>query len=133
VIVLTVYAEDQYAVRAVKEGAAGFLTKETAPERLIDAVRRCAAGGRYVTPEVAEQLASCVAAELPQLPHQLLSNRELQILELLAGGKTVGEIARTLHRSVKTISTHRARLLAKMKLKNNAELTHYAVRNGLLE
>jgi two-component system invasion response regulator UvrY len=132
VIILTIYPEDQYAIRAVRSGAAGFLTKETAPERLIEAVRRVARGGRYVTAEVAEHLASYIASDEPAVPHHALSNRELQVLEMLAGGQTVGEIARTLHLSVKTVSTHRARLLAKMHMRTNAELTHYAVKNALV-
>jgi DNA-binding NarL/FixJ family response regulator len=132
VIILTMYPEDQYAVRAIRSGAQGFLTKETAPERLVEAVRTVARGGRYVTPTVAQLLAAHVATDSAEAPHKALSNRELQIFELIASGKTVGEIARSLHLSVKTISTHRARLLAKMSMKTNAELTHYAVKNGLV-
>jgi DNA-binding NarL/FixJ family response regulator len=131
VVVLTMYPEDQYAVRAIRSGAAGFLTKETAPDRLVDAVRTCARGARYLTPAVAEQLAASVAADLPEAPHRSLSNREMQILELIAEGKTVGEIAKVLHRSVKTISTHRARMLVKMGMRTNAELTHYVLANKL--
>ena len=132
VIILSMHPEDQYAVRAIRAGAMGFLNKEAAPDRLLDAVRHAAAGKRYLTPKVAEELAAQVATDAPELPHTLLSNRELEILELIGSGKTVGEIARKLHRSVKTISTHRTRLLAKMKMKTNAELTHYAVTHGLL-
>jgi two-component system invasion response regulator UvrY len=132
VLVLTFFTDEQCAVSAVRAGAAGFLTKGSAPERLLEAIRKCAGGGRYVTPEVAEQLASFVASDRPGAPHSTLSNRELQIFEALAGGKTVSEIARELHLSVKTISTHRARLLAKMHMRTNAELTRYAVKNALV-
>ncbi|MBK7860641.1 MAG: response regulator transcription factor [Archangiaceae bacterium] len=132
VIVLTVYSEDQYAVRALKSGAAGFLSKETAPELLIEAVRKVVAGGRWVSPGLAERLASAIADPRTGLPHESLSNRELEVLTLIASGKTVGQIAQQLHRSVKTISTHRARLLAKMKMKTNAELTHYAIKLKLV-
>ncbi len=133
VIILTISPESHYAIRAVRTGASGFLTKELAPERLIDAVRKVAVGGRYLTPSVAEQLAAHVAQGEPDAPHRLLSNRELQVLQLLGSGKTVSEIARGLNLSVKTISTHRARLLAKMGMKTTAELTHYAVKSGLVQ
>jgi DNA-binding NarL/FixJ family response regulator len=133
VLILTVYSEDQYALRAVRAGAAGFLNKESAPEKLIDAVRKLAAGGRYVTPALAERLATFVAEKHEGAPHEKLSNREFEILKLIASGKTVGEIARELALSVKTVSTHRTRILGKMNAKTNAELTHYAVRNKLVE
>jgi DNA-binding NarL/FixJ family response regulator len=132
VLILTVYSEDQYAVRAVRAGAAGFLTKESAPERLIEAVRKVASGGRYVSAELAEKLALIVASKHAGAPHESLSDREFQILTLIASGKTVSEIARTLSLSVKTISTHRTRILGKMNMSSNAELTHYAVKNGLV-
>lgn len=133
VLILTVYSEEQYALRAVKAGASGFLTKESAPENLIDAVRKLAGGGRYVTPALAERLATFVATKHDGAPHEKLSNREFEILKLIASGKTVGEIARELSLSVKTVSTHRTRILGKMDAKTNAELTHYAVKNGLVE
>lgn len=133
VLILTVHSEQQYAVRAIKAGAAGFLTKESAPEQLIDAVRKIAAGGRYVSAELAETLASLLAGEAPGQPHERLSDREFEILKLLGSGKTVSQIAQKLALSVKTVSTHRTRLLRKMNMKTNAELTHYAVRNGLVE
>jgi DNA-binding NarL/FixJ family response regulator len=133
VLILTVYSEDQYAVRAIRAGAAGFLTKEAAPERLVEAVRKIASGGRYVSPEVAEKLASFVSANDHSPPHERLSNREFEILKMIASGKTVSQIADTLVLSVKTVSTHRTRMLKKMGMKTNAELTHYAVRNGLVE
>jgi two-component system, NarL family, invasion response regulator UvrY len=132
VLILTVHSEQQYAIRAIKAGAAGFLTKESAPEKLIDAVRKIAGGGRYVSPELAEALASALAGDAPGHPHALLSDREFEILKLLASGKTVSQVAQDLALSVKTVSTHRTRLLKKMHMKTNAELTHYAVRNGLV-
>jgi two-component system, NarL family, invasion response regulator UvrY len=133
VLVLTVYPEEQYAVRAIRAGAAGFLTKESAPERLIDAVRKIAAGGRYVSAELGETLASLVAGEAQGMPHERLSNREFEIFKMLASGKTVSEVALELSLSVKTVSTHRTRLLKKMEMRTNAELTHYAMRNKLVE
>jgi two-component system, NarL family, invasion response regulator UvrY len=133
VLILTVYSEEQYALRAVKAGAAGFLTKESAPENLIEAVRKVASGGRYVTAALAERLATFVAAKHEGAPHERLSNREFEIMKLIASGKSVGEIARELSLSVKTVSTHRTRILGKMEAKTNAELTHYAVKNKLVE
>lgn len=132
VLILTVYSEKQYAIRAIRAGAAGFLTKEAVPERLIDAIRRIAGGGRYISNEVAEQLASMLAGEVSGEPHERLSDRELEILRMLASGKTVSEVARDLSLSVKTVSTHRTRILKKMEMRTNAELTHYAIRAGLV-
>ena len=133
VLILTVYSEEQYAVRAIKAGAAGFLTKESAPDRLVDAVHKLASGGRYVTPEVAEALASIVAGEGTGLPHERLSDREFEVLRMLASGKTVSQVAQELSLSVKTVSTHRTRILHKMNMKTNAELTHYALKNQLVD
>jgi two-component system invasion response regulator UvrY len=133
VLVLTVFSEEQYAVRAIKAGAAGFLTKETAPERLIEAVRKVAAGGRYVSAELAEALASLLAGEGKGMAHERLSDREFEVLKMLASGRTVSQVAQDLGLSVKTVSTHRMRILKKMNMKTNAELTHYAVRNGLVQ
>ncbi len=133
VLVLTVHPEDQYAVRCIKAGAAGFLTKESAPDKLIDAVRKVASGGRWVSPELAETLASVLAGESKGAPHERLSDREFEIFRMLASGKTVSQIAQELSLSVKTVSTHRVRILRKMEMTNNAELTHYAVRNHLVE
>lgn len=132
VLILTVHSEDQYAVRAIRAGAAGFLTKESAPERLIEAVRKVASGGRYVSAELAETLASVLAGENRGAPHERLSDREFEILKMLASGKTVSEVARDLTLSVKTVSTHRTRILKKMSMKTNAELTAYAIRSGLV-
>jgi DNA-binding NarL/FixJ family response regulator len=132
VLILTVYSEEQYAVRAIRAGAAGFLTKESAPEKLIEAVRKVAGGGRWVSGELAETLASVLAGESGGAPHELLSDREFEILKMLASGKTVSEVAHELSLSVKTVSTHRTRILKKMNMRTNAELTHYAVRSGLV-
>jgi DNA-binding NarL/FixJ family response regulator len=133
VLILTVHSEEQYAVRALKSGASGFLTKESAPEKLVDAVRCISSGRRFITAEVADKLASSVARSGEGPPHDALSDREFQILKMIASGKTVSEIGRELSLSVKTISTHRTRILKKMSLKTNSELTHYAIRNGLVE
>lgn len=133
VLVLTVHPEDQYAVRCIKAGAAGFLTKESAPDKLIEAVRKVASGGRWVSPELAETLASVLAGESKGAPHERLSDREFEIFRMLASGKTVSQVAQELALSVKTVSTHRTRILRKMEMTNNAELTHYAVRNHLVE
>jgi DNA-binding NarL/FixJ family response regulator len=133
VLVLTVYPEEQYAVRAIKAGAAGFLTKESAPEKLIEAVRKIASGGRYVSPELAETLASLLAGEANGPPHERLSDREFEVFRSLASGKTVSQIAQELTLSVKTVSTHRTRILKKMDMHNNAELTHYAVKSRLID
>ncbi len=133
VLILTAYPEDQYAVRAIRAGASGFLTKESAPERLIEAVRKVAGGGRYVSAELAETLASVLAGEAKGAPHERLSDREFEIFKMLSSGKTVSEVAVELALSVKTVSTHRARILKKMEMRTNAELTHYAMRNRLVE
>ncbi|HMJ14342.1 MAG TPA: response regulator transcription factor [Polyangiaceae bacterium] len=132
VLILTVHPEEQYAVRAIKAGAAGFLNKESAPEKLTTAIRKIAGGGRYISAELAETLASLLAGESGGQPHEQLSDREFEILKLLASGKTVSEVAQLLALSVKTISTHRTRILKKMNMKTNAELTSYAVRHGLV-
>ena len=133
VLVLTVYPEEQYAVRAIRAGAAGFLTKESAPEKLIEAVRKVAGGGKYVSLELAETLASVVAGETGSAPHERLSDREFEVFKLLARGKTVTQVAQDLGLSVKTVSTHRTRLMRKMEMKTNAELTHYAVKKQIVD
>ncbi len=132
VLILTMYPEDQYAVRTVKAGAAGYLTKQSVPQELITAIRTIHGGKKYITPAVAEKLADEVTHETGKLPHELLSDREYQIFILIAGGKSVGIIADELHLSVKTVSTHRARILGKMEMKNNSELTHYAFQQKLV-
>ncbi len=130
-LVLSMHPEDQYAVRALKMGAAGYLTKETAPEELVAAIRKVISGGRYVSPSLAERLAIGLTTDVER-PHESLSEREYQVLCLIGSGKSVSEIATELSLSVKTVSTYRARILEKMNMKNNAELTHYAIRNGLV-
>ena len=133
VLMLSMHRETQYAVRALKSGAAGYLNKQSAPDLLVDAIRLVASGKKYISAEVAQELASEVSGERVGLPHEALSNREYQTLCMIASGQTVTAIADKLALSVKTISMYRARLLKKMQLKNNAELTHYAFKNGLLD
>ncbi len=132
-LVLSMHPEDQFGVRALRAGAAGYLTKQAAPERLIEAVHRVASGKRFITPELAELLAANVGSDGASAPHQTLSDREFQVLRLIASGRTLSEIAHALALSPKTVSVYRARLLEKMKLSNNAELTHYAIKNGLVD
>ena len=133
VLILTVYSEEQYALRALKSGAAGYLTKETVPEKLVEAVKKVVQGGRYITPTLAERLASMVRTGFEGAPHDLLSEREFRVFRQISVGKSVTEIADEMHLSVKTVSTYRARALEKLGLKSNAELTQYAIRNGLVE
>jgi len=132
VLILSMYPEEQYAVRTLRAGAAGYLTKESAPDELIAAIRKVAKGGKYMTTSLAERIAvEWDSEEKP--PHKLLSDREYQVFCMIASGRTVKEIATTLSLSIKTISTHRARILKKMRLKNNAELTHYAIKQDLVD
>ncbi len=133
VLILTSHAEEQYAIRVLKAGAAGYMTKESAPEHLIEAIRKITGGGKYISPLVAEILASTIGVDFEKQPHENLSDREYQIMSLIASGKTVGEIAGELSLSVKTISTYRARILEKMQMKTNAQLTHYFISNNLSE
>ena len=133
VLMLSMHPEEQYAVRALRAGASGYLTKESAPDELVGAIRKVSTGGKYVSASLAEKLASIVQKEGEELPHQTLSDRELHVMCLIASGKTVSEIARELSLSVKTISTYRSRILEKMKMKNNAELTRYAINNDLTD
>ncbi len=133
VLMLSMHRETQYAVRALKSGASGYLNKQSAPDQLVDAIRLVASGKKYISAEVAQELASEVSGERISLPHETLSNREYQTLCMIASGQTVSAIADKLALSVKTISMYRTRLLKKMQLKNNAELTHYAFKNGLLD
>lgn len=133
VLMLTMHREDQYAIRSLKAGAAGYLNKQSAPAELVNAIRQVAGGRKYVSPALAEELANHVGEDHRTLPHESLSDREYQTLTMIASGKTVSDIADELALSVKTISMYRSRLLQKMKLRHNAELTHYAIRNGLVE
>ncbi len=131
ILVLSMHPEDQYAVRVLKAGAAGYLTKEAAERDLVQAIRRVAGGGRYLTPVLAESLLDHFNTDPDASPHASLSDREFQVLCLLASGKPVSSIGEQLSLSVKTVSTYRARLLDKMGMKNNAELTRYAIENDL--
>ncbi len=133
VLVLSMHPENQFAVRVLKRGAAGYMTKESAAEELVGAVRKILAGGRYVSTSLAEKLATYLASDTQKPPQELLSDREFQVLRLIASGKLVSEIAKELSLSVKTISTYRTRILEKMGLRNNAELMHYAMQQGLVE
>lgn len=132
VLMLSMHPEEQYAVRALKAGASGYLSKQSAPEQLVLAIRQVAAGKKYVSAEVAEQLATAITED-DRAPHERLSDREYQTLCMIASGKTLTQIGEELNLSVKTVSVYRARLLEKMKLKNNAELTHYGLKHGLVE
>jgi two-component system invasion response regulator UvrY len=133
VLVLSVHPENQFAMRVLKLGAAGYMTKESAAEELVAAVKKVLAGGRYVSKALAEILATSLASDSLKTPQELLSGREFQVWRLIAAGKRVGEIALELCLSVKTISTYRGRILEKMGLRNNAELMHYAMQHPLAE
>jgi two-component system, NarL family, invasion response regulator UvrY len=131
VIILSMYSEEQYAIRSLRDGALAYLTKTRADSELVTAIRRVAAGHRYITAEVAERLAYYVESDSELPPHERLAQREFQVLTLIGSGKTVGEIADELALSVKTVSTYRARLLSKMDMKTNAQLIKYAIYHDL--
>lgn len=133
VLILSIHAEEQYAMRALKAGAAGYLTKETAPQELVTAIQKVAGGGKYVSPSLMERMVSDLGKDLKKTLHETLSDREFQVLCMIATGKGLTEIAEDLNLSVKTVSTHRTRMLKKMRLKNNAEMIHYAIRHGLVK
>lgn len=133
VLMLTVHPEDHFAIRCIKAGADGYMTKDAAPDELILAIRRVAMGRKYITPELAEQLALTVGKSFEEKPHELLSDREFQVLRRISSGKTVSEIADGLNLSVKTISTYRARILDKMGLRNTAEIMQYGIKHGLAD
>jgi two-component system invasion response regulator UvrY len=132
-LVLSMHPEEQYAKRVLKAGAAGYMNKETAPTELVRAVRRVLAGGRYVSAALAEKLASDLNAEPGRAPHERLSDREFEVLRMIASGKTISGIAEELHLSVTTVSTHRAHILQKMGMANNAELMRYVLQSGLID
>jgi two-component system, NarL family, invasion response regulator UvrY len=132
VLILSMHPESQYALRALRSGAAGYLTKESAPQELVNAVRHAVSGRKYVSAALAEQLASELDRPAEKALHEYLSDRELQILCMIASGKTPTAIAQELALSVKTVSTYRTRILHKMKMSNSAELTHYAIDNKLV-
>ncbi len=132
VLILSMYPEEQYALRAIKAGASGYITKSSASEELIGAIKKVLKGGRYTSASIAERLLFDFEPEPDRPVHEKLSDREYQIFRMIAMGKTVGEIAGELFLSVKTISTHRVHILEKMKMKNNAELTNYAIKHDLI-
>lgn len=133
VVMLSMHPEDQYAIRALKAGASGYLNKQSAPKELVNAIRQVSAGLKYINASVAQELANHIDEEHQVSLHETLSDREYQTLTMIASGKAVSDIAKELSLSVKTISEYRSRVLLKMKLKNNAELTHYAIKNQLIE
>jgi len=132
VLMLSMHPEDQFAVRMLKIGAAGYMTKESAPAELVGAVKKVMSGGRYVSAALAEKMAAFLALDVQTLPHERLSDREFLVLRQIASGKTVSAIAKELSLSVKTISTYRTRILEKTGMANSAELTHYAIQNKLV-
>jgi two-component system, NarL family, invasion response regulator UvrY len=132
VLILSMHPEDQYAIRALRAGAGGYLTKEAATEKLLEAIRKITTGGRFISPDLAERLAIELTVDVTGPPHASLSDREFEVLRLIASGLSVGDIADRMSLSVKTVSTYRARILDKMRMKNNAELMQYALTNRLL-
>ncbi|MCH8011566.1 MAG: response regulator transcription factor [Candidatus Marinimicrobia bacterium] len=133
ILVISMYPEDQFAVRVIKAGASGYLTKDSAPENLVMALNNILAGHKYITSSVAELLVTELSGDSRKAPHESLSNRQFQVLRLIASGKTITEIAKKLSLSVKTISTYRMHILEKLNMKNNAQLITYAVRNNLTD
>lgn len=133
VLVLSMHSEEQYAVRAVRAGASGYLTKESAADELVAAIRRIAGGGAYITPETAERLVLEAGAGREGLPHTRLSNREYEVFRMIVSGVSVSEIANKLALSVKTVSTHKARILEKMGMSSQADLVRYAVKHKLTD
>ena len=133
VLILSMHPPDQFARRAINAGASGYLTKDSAPTELVKAVSEVIAGRRYVNPAVIEQLALHATPELSQRPHEVLSDREYQVLRMMASGLTVSQISVRLTLSVKTVSTYRARVLQKMGMKTTAELMHYGIQHGLVD
>ena len=133
ILVLSIHGEEQFAVRVLKAGASGYLTKENAPAELIKAIRKVVAGGKYISPSLAETLAFNLDITSDRPQHEALSNREFQVMQMMASGKTPTEIAAELSLSAKTVSTYRTRLLEKMNLTTNAEIIRYAIENGLIE
>ncbi|OGW46356.1 MAG: DNA-binding response regulator [Nitrospirae bacterium RBG_13_41_22] len=133
VLVLSMHPEEQYAVRALKSGASGYLTKESATDELITAIRKISQGRKYITSSLAERLAFGLETDAEKPPHETLSDREYQVLLMIASGKTITQIAKELFLSVKTVSSHRSHILEKMEMKTNAELTHYVIKHNLLD
>lgn len=133
ILFMSMYPEDQFAVRLLKSGASGYLTKESAPEQLIAAIHKVARGGRFISASLAEILADTLTSDEDRPAHETLSNREYQVFQMLASGKSVSEAAKDLNISVKTVSTYRTRILEKMNMSKNAEFTYYAIKNGLID
>jgi DNA-binding NarL/FixJ family response regulator len=132
VLILSLHGEEQFAVRALRAGAAGYLTKAAAPDQLVTAFEKIVRGGRYISETLAERLAASAGGDSTDAPHDRLSNREFEVMRGIASGESVGEIAARMHLSVKTVSTYRTRLLEKMGMETNSELTRYALQNGLV-
>ncbi len=133
VLVLSMHPEDQYALRAIRAGASGYITKESAPVELVSAIRKVFRGRKYISESVADSMVGEITGGTSKAPHEQLSDREYEVFRMIASGKNLTDIAQTLSLSVKTISTYRGRILEKMHLKNNADLTHYAISNKLVE
>lgn len=133
ILALSYYPEEQFAIRVLKAGACGYMNKDVQPEELVEAIYKVARGGTYVSPAVAEKLAMNINMTQDASPHESLTDREYEVFMKIAGGMTVSEIADEMFLSVKTVSTYRARILEKLNLKNNAEITYYAIRNNLIE
>jgi DNA-binding NarL/FixJ family response regulator len=133
VLILSMYPEEQYAVRVLKAGASGYMTKESAPHELVKAIQQISRGKKYVSPSLAEKLALDLEITTGRPLHESLSDREYQVMCMIASGKTLKDIAEGLSLSIKTISTYRSRILEKMNMKSNAELTHYAIKNRLVD
>lgn len=133
ILFMSMYPEDQFAVRLLKSGASGYLTKESAPDQLVAAIHKVARGGRFISNSLAEILADTLTSDEDRPAHETLSNREFQVFQMLASGKSVSETARELNLSVKTVSTYRTRILEKMNMSKNAEFTYYAIKNGLID
>lgn len=131
VLILSMHPEDQYAIRVLRAGASGYLNKEAAPEVVLEAVERVLSGRKYITAEIAEKMAGVISQKNDKSGHEALSDREMQVLQLIASGKTVTQIANEMSLSVNTVSTYRARLLEKLSLNNNAELTRYSIDHNL--
>ena len=131
-LVLSVHSEDQYAIRVLKAGASGYLNKDSAPEELVKAIHQLLLGKKYITANIAEKLASTLDQDAEKSPHEYLSDREFEVMKLLAAGRAVSEIAEKISLSVTTVSTYRARIMIKMNLKTNADLTLYSIEHKLL-
>lgn len=133
ILVLSMHKEDQFAIRALRAGAAGYLTKESAPELLVSAIHKIATGGRFITPELAEKLAHELDESAPKPLHEQLSDREYQVLRMLTAGKSVNEVARELSLSAKTVSTHKLRIMQKLRIDSNADLVRYCIDHRLFD